>query len=131
MFWRSVLVLAALTAGAVRALDGAAVAQASDQKSSLAQPLKPAVVGTVVLFDKLSVPTTEVLLNNGEYRTFTENNGTFAFYNLAEGASASMTATRCLPAQFGDVVAFEAVSVGVSALCRHIQLGDRVRHLCI
>jgi hypothetical protein len=45
----------------------------------------PSIWGQVVLHDRLTVPTMEVLLNNGEFRCLTEGNGSFAFYGLAEG----------------------------------------------
>lgn len=79
------------------ALAGAAFA-ASEAVSAPGAPLRewaplttPAILGDVYLPDQRTVPTMEVLLNNGEYRTYTEGNGSFAFYGVPEGGAAVLT----------------------------------------
>lgn len=54
----------------------------------------PSLLGLVVLHDRATVPTTEVVLNDGQFRTYTTGNGTFAFASLPDGESVLLRRDR-------------------------------------
>lgn len=72
---------------------------------------KESLLGLIILPDRPQVPTTLVLLNSGEYQTYTEGNGTFAFYNLPQGADCCGSLLGC----YDDLFSVASLSLTTQA----------------